>query len=535
MLGALSELSAIVSNYFETTPFDVMAAHALFFVGWVPILGVTIGGMIDVWQDYKEGEYWANIKWSLLAISIPQEAIQTPMGMENFFNNIAGSKSAITWKEKHLQGKFQAFFSFEIVSIGGQIQYYMRTPVKYRDLIEASIYAQYPEAQITEVEDYVGIIPSEWPNEEWDCWGTEMVLKKPDFLPIRTYEQFEHTGERDQRYKDTILPLLEMLGKMRTGEHLMIQFIIKQPDEQDWIKEGKKFMDKLYGRETVDKKKQGFLSSSLGWIPAEFAQQTIGLMLGGDPEKKKEDDFRMFKITPEERDQMEAVKEKITKLGWQTKIRFVYFGKHELFRKGTVASMMKGYFHQFGNLGLNKIGIFEPATPKDDYFWMLWQMPGKQRKLVKRYQLRHPFASSSPFMMNSAELATLFHFPSADSRTPVLSKITSRRSEAPMELSYAGEQEPNLPNMDRSTTDFAGQKKITIPKAPGPLAVPRPFAPTVSTTGEDRSYDRVIPRAPKPEELYQPKPGMPAPLPPGMESPENSMSYQGDAPPNLPI
>ncbi|MFA6522228.1 MAG: hypothetical protein WCT24_01385 [Patescibacteria group bacterium] len=529
----ISELSAIVSHYFATTPLEIMAAHALFMVGWVPIFGVIVWGLVEVWQDYKQGEYWDNLKWHLLAVTVPLDAVQTPKGMENFFNNIAGSKSAITWREEWLLGKFQAFFSLEIVSIGGNLQYYMRVQSKYRDLLEAALYAQYPEAQMTEVEDYIGIIPDEWPNEEWDCWGTEMILKKKNFLPIRTYEQFEHMGEKDNRYKDTILPLLEMMGKMRPGENLMIQLIIKQPDEQDWAKEGKKFIEKLYGRD-VDAPKSGFFSSGIGWIPGEFVSQLTGLTLGGASPEKKADDFKMFKITPEERDQMEAVRLKITKLGWQTKIRFVYFAKKELFRKGTIASMMKGYFHQFGDLTLNSIGIHEASTPKDDYFWMEWQLPGKQRNLVKRYKKRHPFASSSVFYMNSAELATLFHFPAGDARTPVLARLSSRRSEAPSELNWAGANEPDLPNLDRSTTDGLVTKK-SLPKDTGPLVVPKLSAPTRSLQGDDRSYDRVMPVASTPDDLYRPRAGMPAPLPPGFDASPETIDGKNDVPTNLPI
>ncbi len=529
MLELFVDLNTTVQQYIATTPVEVMASHVLIFVGWVPIFGVVFWGMLNIWLDNRQGIYWDNLKWTMLAINIPQDAIQTPKGMENFFNNIAGSKSAITWKEKWLFGKFQTFFSFEIVGRDGNIQFYIRTVDKYRDLIEAAMYAQYPEAQITEVEDYIDGIPDEYPHETLDCWGSEIVLRKDDFLPIKTYESFEHKMQKDQMFKDPILPLLEIMGKMRKGEMYIIQIVIQQPDEQDWIKGGKKFIDKMYGKE--EKKKKAGLIEGTAWLPSEVVRQMTGLSIGAGGEAgadDSKDNFRMFKITPEERDKLDGVKEKISKIGWGSKIRFIYVAKKELYRKGTIASMSKGYFHQFAHQNWNKFGIYGPATPKDDYFWMTWAIEKKKMKLIKYFKMRHPGAISSPFYLNSEELATLFHFPSADSRTPVFSKLTARRSEAPSELVFAGEGDPDLPNLDKSQTDEIGSRTKVLLDDPGPLVVPKVGK---SFDVGDRAFDADIPK--RDEQI--PVAGMPAPLPPGLDLSSEPVEDLYQAPTDLPV
>jgi hypothetical protein len=467
--------------------------------------------------------------------------------MENFFNLIAGSKSAITWKEKWLNGKFQAYFSFEIVSVDGRISFYIRTPVKYRDLIEAAFYAQYPEAQIMEVtEDYTDFIPNEYPDEEYDVWGSEMTTRKENYLPIKTYEMFEHQGEKDLRFKDPLLSMFENMGKMRVGESYMIQILIMQPDEQDWVKEGRTYMQKVYGIE--EKKKKGWIDDAIGWLPQEIMRQATGAEFGVE-EAAVQDNFKAFKITPEERDQLDAIKEKISKLGWLTKIRFIYVAKRELFRKGTIASMTKGTFHQYAHQNWNKLGIHEPSTPKDDYIWQEWAMPGRQKTLIGRYKNRS-FAGGTPFIMNVAELATLFHFPPADARTPVLTTLGARRSEAPIELEFADEGAPILANIDRSAGDLpAGTPGTAKPVVEaGPLAVPSLSSPTagVSTIpvaaspGTDAAFDHST-AAPAPPvamtaelDPAMPKVGMPAPLPPGLDLSDQSRPPI-DAPENLPI
>ena len=540
-----------IQHYVATTPPEIMAAHALFTFGWFPVMGVVIWGLLEVWLDRKQGQYWEHMKWTLLAINVPQDAVQTPKGMENFFNMLAGSKSSITWKEKWFLGKFQPYFSLEIVSIGGRITFYVRCVDKLRDLVEAAFYAQYPEAQIMEAEDnYFDFIPNEFPDEEYDVWGSEMKLGKKSYLPIRTYDLFEHQGEKDLRFKDPLLSILENLGKMRPGEAYMMQILIMPPDEQDWVKEGRTYIEKIYGIEKP--KKKSWMQDTVGWLPEELIRQTTGAELfGAAGAEKKPDDFKMFKLTPEERDQLDAVKEKISKIGFISKIRFVYCAKKELFRKGTIASMSKGMFHQYGHQNWNKLGLHDPATPKDDYPWMEWQMAGKQRSLVSRYKNR-TFAGANPFYLNVAELATLFHFPAADARTPVLTTLGARRSEAPLELQFAVEGASILANMNRTASESS-----TLPSSAGPsastaqetLSVPHIASPTAAVSGAAAQYQAAQAKgadhafdglANTPHSLpmnaaeRMPIAGMPAPLPPGLDLADQSLP-PSDVPENLPL
>lgn len=535
----------IINQYISTTPVEVIAAQALFTIGWVPIAGVIIWGLLEIWLDMKQGQYWSAIKWTLLSVNVPQDAIQSPKGMENFFNVLAGSKSAITWKEKWFWGKFQAYFSFEIVSVDGKVDFYIRTPVKYRDLIEAAFYAQYPEAQIAEVEDnYFNHIPNEFPDDEYDVFGSEMRLAKKSFLPLKTYELFEHQGEKDLRFKDPILSLLEIMGKMRPGETYMIQLMIMSPDSQDWIKNGRNYIEKTYGVEK--KKKQGFLEGAFGWIPQELLKQTAGVEYGAVGEDAQ-DNFKMFKLTPEERDQLDAIKEKISKIGWLSKIRFVYAGKREVFRKGTIASMTKGYFHQFAHLNWNKLSIAASTTTKDDYFHDRWRMPTRQKNIVNRYKNRSFGPGASLFMLNNAELATLFHFPPADARTPVLTSVGSRRSEAPLDLGFAALDSSVLQNLNKVPSGIQVGQQGTKPSEvqAGPLSVPKPTSPTYTEhsisenaiSGVDSAFDRSqeISTVHEMVEPGLPQAGMPAPLPPGLDLNDQSLPPAEEIPDNLPL
>lgn len=478
MIGVAIQLPPALVHYINTTPLPVMLSQALLVIGWIPIFGVIVWGLTHIWQDYKQGEYKKTYKWQLLDVHVPQDAINTPKGMENFFMNLSGVKSGITWREIWLIGKTQASFSFEIVGREGQVSFMIRTLDKYRDLVEASLYAQYPEAQITEVPDYVNVLPKDYPNEEYDVFGSEMILTNKPYFPIRTYDDFEHQGEKDARFKDPILPIIEMMGKMREKENFWIQMIIQPPDNQTLAKEGAEYLNAMMGKEKKHAK-SGFetLTENVLWLPKGVLSQVAGLGFADGHKEEKKDDFRMFRMTSQERLMMEAVAEKISKVAWKTKIRWIYAGPKKAFRKGLMASSAKGLFAPFTHQYLNGLGLCGPVTPKDDYFWQAWAMPGKQHHLVARYKGRKGGEGANWQMMTVEELATIFHFPAADARTPVLTKNNARRAEAPDVLKFAGVNDDQLPNWKMSAESEKEDARVAALPEPA-LVLPTPVAPT---------------------------------------------------------
>ncbi len=517
-------------NLVQTTPPDVIGAYILFFIFPVVIFGVLVWGFLQLWLDRRQGQFAGRIKWHLLHVNVPKDAVQTPKGIENFFLTLHGAKSAVTFKEKWFDGKFQAWYSFEIVSVGGRISFYIRTQAKTRDLVEAALYAQYPEAQVTEVEDYVDMIPTDYPNDTWDMWGSEIRMKAENFKPIKTWVDFEHQGEKDQRLKDPLLGLLEILGSMKEGENYFIQLMIMPPAEQEWQKKGVEFIDKVFGREAP--KKKGMMEGVGGWWVNEALNQTVGYALPSGAEEKKQDDFVAFKITPREKEQIEAVNRKISKYGFRAKMRFVYFAKHEVFNKSSISAMSKGLFNQYSYEGLNGLGFWAKATPQDDYPWLEWQLPGRQRELVRRYKKRTMGVGSTPFIMNVEELATLWHFPAADARTPVLTSVQARRAEAPVELAFSESDENLLPDFSAPKSITAGEKATSLPQRK-PLAVPgighqKPEADTAFSDSVQPPVDT----SPKESVDRMPRAGMPAPLPPGLDIAQIEANHE--PPTNLP-
>jgi hypothetical protein len=449
MLALALNMANPVVHFVATTPPQLLAAYVLLSVGWVPIFAVLIWGFAHLWLDYKEEQYEHHLHYINLEVRVPQGAVQTPKGMENFFSNLAGAKSGITWRETWLMGKVNARFSFEIISNGGRISFIIRTQDKYRDIIEADIYAQYPEAQITEVPDHADSVEKKYPNGKEDLFGAEIVLSEPEYFPIRTYDDFMHEGEKDNRFKDPLLPILEFMGKLLPHEKLWLQIIIKPPEDKAWIKAGIAFLDKMMGKPAA--KHSPSLLQKLGggvaMLPKEVLRQLAGASFGGGEKGEgKQDDFRMFKMSSAEKMQMDGVAEKISKVGWYVKMRYIAVAPEGKLRKGIMAAGMKGIFQPFSNPIMNSFGMFGPSITKSDYFWHEWALPTKQMRLAKRFKNRSFGAGATPFILNAEELASLWHFPAADARTPALAGLGARRSEAPAEL-------PQAPAADRAISD----------------------------------------------------------------------------------
>jgi len=153
-------------------PADILLAKLFLYAGWLPFAILLLWGFWQVWIYYIQGVYGGKRDFILLAIDIPSGNEQSPRAIEHMFAHLAGAHGSITLIEKYWEGKTQDSFSLEIVSIEGYTQFLIRGEKKYRDLLEAMIYAQYPEAEITEVNDYTEGYPDRFPNETHDIWGS---------------------------------------------------------------------------------------------------------------------------------------------------------------------------------------------------------------------------------------------------------------------------------------------------------------------------------------------------------------------------
>lgn len=421
--------------------------------GWILFL-FLLPLFYDVWQMEKQNQWFSTNKFVLLAIDIPKEHEQTPKAVEGLFSTISGAHANINKVEEYIRGVFQLAFSFEIVSIDGYVQFLVRTPAQYRDVVESAVYSQYPDAEITEVEDYTTWAPVEFPNENYNLWGTEIVPVHDDALPIRTYPAFEDkvSGE----YKDPLAALLETMSKIHVGEQVWLQIIVR-PTGVDWIKKSEAMAYKIAGKKAAPSKGNK-ATQTVDWLTNTI--DNIGEMIYPlwKEAKEKKDDMpsMMLHLTPGEKSTIEAIENKASKIGFDCKIRLIYLAPNEDFSPNRVISSVFGSIKQFSTLDLNSLKPDAKTKTSTNYWFTKYRNKKRKTNIIKAYKGRSTVVGYKTFILNTEELASLWHFPGIEVKTPLLHRTDTKKSTPPS----------SLPISHQDDSDTSQSLKAQLHKSP---------------------------------------------------------------------
>lgn len=356
--------------------------------------------------------------------------------MESIFTGFAGTIKSFSTPEEFIKGEFPASFSLEIASIEGVVHFYVRTQAGFRNLVEAHFYAQYPTVEIVEAEDYTNLIPKSAPNKDWDLWGVDFRLFKPDLYPIKSYKNFEETITG--KMIDPLAGLIETMGKLGPGQYLWLQYIIT-PIKEDWEKKfGQAQVDEFLGK--VKEEKEGILARVLHDILDVLSNLGNGLMgkeiefAGAEKAEKKEEAPVEFRLTPGEKKVLEALQANLGKPMFRTRMRHIYVGKRENFNKPIGVSAFIGGIKQFNDFNLNSVVPDDMAKTYSSYIFTQERLRYRQRKILHRYISRDQDPFSTLFMFSTEELATVFHIPDMQVLAPSLTRIAAKRGSAPSNL-----------------------------------------------------------------------------------------------------
>jgi hypothetical protein len=420
-----------------TNPFLAMW-YIFLYGGWIPVLYAIGWGAIHLWLDWRQGIFHKTFRYILLSVQIPKMHEQGPRAMENAFAYLAGMHSSNSWVETWIDGRIQNVFSCEIISVEGQVQFLIYTLDRMRDITEAAIYSQYPDAEIREVEDYTHHAPHHYPDEEWDLWGTEMIPVKSDVYPLRTYPMFEDkvSGE----FKDPLAALLEGFSRLGPTEQAWYQIVILPIDQRAFVKSAEGVVKKLKGeKEEVHKGVLDYIADA----PIALLKMIVSGILGsGEGEHKKEGPppNRVMNMTPGEREVIEAVENKASKIVFLCKIRFLYLAKKQYLVKSHAVHPFIGAIKQFNT---NHMQSLKPEGKhvgvSGTLLWMKARRNNKRKNhLMHAYAHRSAHDGMPLFHMSIEELASLWHFPhSLQVKSPQMKKTQAKHSEPPANVPFA--------------------------------------------------------------------------------------------------
>jgi len=399
----------------------------------LPIMLVYVFWVIRFrWLTMK---FVASQKTCLLEIKLPKEIFKSPAGMEIFFSQLTPG-GAGGWTEAFLDGKTRPFFSFEIVSIGGNVRFFVYcSQAKFKNLVESQLYAQYPNIEIFEVkeeDDYTKMI--NFDTVKYNMYGLQYRLTQPDPYPIKTYIDYGLDKDQKDEYKvDPITSLLEFLGSMKQGENVWFQILIQRHE-----KEGK-----FHG--TLDEAKD--LKAEIKKAIEEIRKETL------PPDSDDGTTIKFPNPTKGQSERIAALERSASKTAFDCMIRtlYIYETTEGIFNPGNIGALI-GCVKQYNSNTLNgfKPGVMTDASDTyKDFARLVPFVKGFMNRRIARvkkglfhaYKLRsffqYPYKNyeNKPFVLTTEELATIFHFPSGMvSQTPTLKRVESRKSEAPSNL-----------------------------------------------------------------------------------------------------
>ncbi|MCZ2845909.1 MAG: hypothetical protein O2U61_05360, partial [Candidatus Bathyarchaeota archaeon] len=383
---------------------------------WLTLLLYKPTKYLWIWAS-RDVMFFDRIKWVLLEIRFPAEVEKTPKAMENVFHNIWNMYDPpANIRDYWVQGKWMEYYSLEIVGSRGEIHFYIRVPEGRRNVLESSIYGQYPDANVKEVDDYVYKFGKELPNDDYDIWASDLQLTKDDVFPVRTYEYWETELTREEKKVDPLAGLFEIYSNLLEGEEVWVQMRIAPvtDDEHPYLEESKKVVNELMRRKS--EKKPGILDPlAISKIPSDVWK----VLIEGKPiPSHLEDDLPegldvgLMKLSPGEAEVLRATEENLGKYAYEGNLRFIYIGKRNVYSPGRGVAAIMGAFTQFSTVNLNGFKPDKTKTKVVPWFFEARRLYVRKRKNFRYYAKRMWPWHRKPYVFSTAEIATMYHFPS---------------------------------------------------------------------------------------------------------------------------
>ncbi|NMB92189.1 MAG: hypothetical protein GYA31_01005 [Parcubacteria group bacterium] len=398
--------------------FSILNILKIVLYFWWLIIVIILGKLFfNYYRNYRkkiEKKKKEVSDWIVLEIKINREILQTPKAMEQVFAGLHSIK--------------KGNIALEIMGLKKEIIFFVRLPKEYRKLFEAQLYAQYPEVDIKEVYDYFSTFPPFLPNKDFDLCGSELILTKPHHYPIRTYPFFEEPKE--EKRIDPLASLIEAASQLQASEYLILQIILKPLDsekEKKWIQEGTKEINKIIGKE---EKKIVTWRDWFGAFVSNFITAIYTVPVW--PESKSEEKTKQITTSSGDKEKVEQIEAKISKLGFEVSIRFIYIGARSIYDESASLSI-PAYFKQFNTENLNSFKLNDSASTEIK----TWLFKNRRTFLKKMnfYQLfKEREESQETIILNTEELASIYHFPVLKVKAPALIRALSRKGEAPSNL-----------------------------------------------------------------------------------------------------
>lgn len=419
-----------IIGFFITSPTQSLRNFEfLMFISpiWIPL--VLLRFAATRWVQARRRAFNAKQNYILLEVRMPRDIRKSPLSMETVFANLHLAPGESNWFKLYWNGSVRPWWSFEMVSLGGRVHFYIWTREVYRRSIETAFYSQYPGVEIIEAVDYSRLTdPSHPPMKGFAC---EFIHTKEDVYPIKTYVDYGLDKQPMPKPEEQIDPLssvIEALGSIGPKEQLWIQMIIRVNKGEKYGGKsnaaGGKFSWKDEAKEQIEKIRAG----------AVRKQKRVDPVTGAVTET---DGFP--NPTKGEQELINSIERNVAKQAFDVGIRTIYMAEGDAFHgsmPGTVGNLWKPFSSEMSN-GLRWTRW---SIAFNDYPWEDPHGHHHEHAIHsatdfyrRRAYFHEPYIG--PWMvMSTEELASIYHVPSGSVTTPSLPRIQSSTAEAPSNL-----------------------------------------------------------------------------------------------------
>lgn len=420
---------------------ELLKALWLFFShgGFAIFVGLGIWLLYILYIDEIQEHFLEKQKWVFLSIKSPRVNLQSSLAVEQVYVQMHSLLSIINFPAKYIEGKLQLWYSLELVSLGGKINFIVRAPAKMRDIVESAFYAEYPSAEITEVSDYLANVEFDPESSDFDISGSEYKLADHQALPLRSYKEFEHIAA-EEKIIDPLKQVFESMTRIEPHEMYSVQLLIAPVIDKAWKPESEAKAKDLI----ADKKKP---KDENFWVSTgKLAIEQVKILFGSTPtEEKKEEARELVKLTEVEKNRVNLVLTKVTKPGYLVKVRHLFLAPKDLFnadKPGVVSSAYRSFGSPYTNQMFpdGETGTKLPYKLSETLEKPYLDFMAKKRKtaLFKAFKTRDFYSGTKPFVLNVEEIATLYHLPllpEEATRVP-METSDSKKSQPPIDLPF---------------------------------------------------------------------------------------------------
>ena len=389
-------------------------------VAVILLIAIVFGTKISKLRKSKKYERSLKMVPLLIHLPPPTDDIEAGSRDDRDIANEAISKAQVMYSilasttTKGIKTRIygERHFSFEIIARKGIIRYYAIVPAVLAETVKQAIQSAYPTARI---EDKLEENIFEGGGGAKAVAGAELTLNKDFYLPIATYEDTK---------RDAQLALLNALNNIGDNEGAAVQILFR-PAQKNWSEAGKQYIDNLQkGKKTKS------VGSNIGNLALDVLKAPWEVP--GEHEKKDE----INTLSTLKQDEIAAISNKMRYPAFETLIRIIASSASEP-RSQAIMGGIASSFSQFNSPELNGFKINTMKDPK---------------KLVIDYTFRFFPIRNRSTILNSVELASLYHLPeqSAIPTTSVERQLV-KQVDGPAKLATEG--------LFLGTNEFRGNKK----------------------------------------------------------------------------